>query len=337
MPIGALIWLLAWVTLPSSSTRERRMDWTGFALMALAVAGLQLILDLGERHDWMNSNLIRALMVVSLTALVGFIWHGLDGGEDPLFDLGIFRDRNFVAAVLLITTMTLGFYGATLLLPLMLVGSLGFSPMMTGFLMAPRGITTIFSSLLAGRLMGRVDGRLLVAAGTLIIALGSYPMTGYNLETTPLQVMIPGVIQGLGLGLIFVPLSTMAYRTLAAHRVPEATGVFSLIRSMGGSVGIAILSAFTARHAQTAWSQLRGGVNDTEPALRDWQQASGLDGAGGESWRVLAGLLEEQSQMVAYVDAFQFILVIFALMLPMLLVFRIPPRVSGTGAALDTR
>ena len=337
VPIGALIWLLAWVTLPSSSTRERRMDWTGFALMALAVAGLQLILDLGERHDWMNSNLIRALMVVSLTALVGFIWHGLDGGEDPLFDLGIFRDRNFVAAVLLITTMTLGFYGATLLLPLMLVGSLGFSPMMTGFLMAPRGITTIFSSLLAGRLMGRVDGRLLVAAGTLIIALGSYPMTGYNLETTPLQVMIPGVIQGLGLGLIFVPLSTMAYRTLAAHRVPEATGVFSLIRSMGGSVGIAILSAFTARHAQTAWSQLRGGVNDTEPALRDWQQASGLDGAGGESWRVLAGLLEEQSQMVAYVDAFQFILVIFALMLPMLLVFRIPPRVSGTGAALDTR
>jgi len=322
VPIGGLLMLLAWLTLPSSTTRLRRMDWTGFALMAGAVAGLQLILDLGERHDWFQSNLLRALLVISLVSLAGFIWRGLNKRDDPLFDLSLFRDRNFVAAVLLITTMSLGFYGATLLVPLMLVGSLDFSPIMTGLLLAPRGLATIFSSLLAGQLMKYVDGRLVVAAGVLIIAAGSYPMTLYSLDTTPFQVMIPGLIQGLGLGLIFVPLSTMAYRSLASHKVPEATGVFSLIRSMGGSVGIAILSAFTARHAQTAWSQLRAGVQETSPSLQSWQYATGFDSDAGEGWKILAGMVAQQSQMVAYIDAFKLILVIFLLMLPLLLLFR---------------
>ena len=323
IPVGILLLIMAWITMPSGSTRARRMDWSGFALMAIAVGSLQLILDLGEHRDWFDSSLIRSFVVIGLVGLGGFIWHGLQRSEDPLFDLGIFRDRNFIAAVLMITTMSLGFYGATLLLPLMLVGSLHYSPMITGLLMAPRGVVTIFSTLLAGRLLKFIDDRIVVAIGVVIIAFASIPMTHYNLDTTPFLIMVPGLIQGLGLGFIFVPLSTMAYATLAAHKVPEAAGVFSLIRSMGGSLGIAILAGFTARHAQTAWTQLRAGIQETSPEFQHWQQVTGFDADMAESWKIIAGLLAEQSQMVAYVDAFNLILVVFLLMLPMLLIFRL--------------
>ncbi|MAT51310.1 MAG: MFS transporter [Porticoccaceae bacterium] len=335
VPIGILLVILAFMTMPTSPAKPRRMDWTGFALMAIAVASLQLILDLGERQDWFESTLLRLLVVSCLASLVGFIWHSLNRKDDPLFNLSIFKDRNFCAAVLIISTMTLGFYGATLLVPLMMVGSLNFNTLTAGLMMAPRGITTIVSSILAGHLLKRVDGRILVGVGALVITLGSVPLTEFSLATTDLQVMLPGVLQGLGLGFIFVPLSTMAYATMAPHLIGEATGVFSLLRSMGGSIGIAFTAAFNARHAQIAWTQLRGEIQPTSPILRQWLDSSGLDSSSPQTWQILALELERQSHMVAYVDAFQYIVWVFLAMLPLLLIFKLKANpaqaaVSGT-------
>lgn len=328
VPLGIMLLGLVWAVMPNSESRLRRMDWTGFALMALAIASMQLVLDMGQRQDWFSSNMIRSLVVLGVVSFAGFIWHGLSGKDDPIFDLRMFLDRNFTVSVFINGVMAVGFYGTALLLPLMMVEALGFNILITGLVLAPRGVVTIFSSILAGRLLKIMDSRKVLAMGIIFVAAGVYPMTFYNPDTSFVWIIIPSMIQGLGLGMLFVTLSTMVFATLPAKFAGEAAGVYNLTRSLGGSIGIAIVAAFFARHAQMAWGQLRGGVSESSAVLQDWIQSSGLDASQLETWRLLALQLEKQGQMVAYVDGFKLIFVVFISLLPMICLFKLKPEMG---------
>ncbi|HUI60230.1 MAG TPA: DHA2 family efflux MFS transporter permease subunit, partial [Steroidobacteraceae bacterium] len=270
VPVGLLSLLLAWRVVPDTQRRERRMDWLGLSLLALAIGGLQFVLDQGERSDWFNSHLILLASFVAGIAFLSFLAYAWRYPQRAVFKLRIFLDRNFTTSTLLITIIGLGLYGSLLLQPLMLQHLMDYPVLTTGLVMAPRGVASMASMMLVGRLSRRVDARAMIIVGIALAAAGSYAMAHYSLVIDRSWIIWPLVLQGLGMGFIFVPLSTVAYATLRVEDAADAAGLFSLLRTIGSSIGISAVSTILARHAQISWNQLGGHVSTTNPALADY-------------------------------------------------------------------
>jgi DHA2 family multidrug resistance protein len=322
VPVGALSWFLAMSYVPESEKRARRMDWTGLALLGAGVAGLQYLLDRGTSQDWFAAGDIRLSAVVALVGLAGFAWHSLRRGPQALFDLRIFRDRNFAIACAAMAALGLGLFGGLVLQPILLEGLLGYPIVTTGFIMAPRGIATAVAMVIVGRLVARTDPRLLVGAGMAISAVGSYAMTWYSLDVTTMWIVWPALLQGLGLGLIFVPLSTIAYATLPRARMAEAAGIYSLVRTLGAATGISIVTTLMTRQAQVIWNELGAHVTRYNPALLDYLRALHLSPDDPHALALVAAQVGRQAQMGAILDVFKVTAWSFLAMLPLVLLLR---------------
>jgi DHA2 family multidrug resistance protein len=185
--------------------------------------------------------------------------------------------------------------------------------------------------MLAGRLIARRDPRLLVGVGLILAALGTHVMTRYSLDISPGWVLWPGVLQGLGLGMIFVPLSSIAFDTLPGSASAEAAGLFSLIRTLGGSVGISAVSTVLSRQGQASWHGLGGAVSPFNPSLQTWLDRTGLNLRDTLAPQILAKELYRQSTMVAYADVFWVITAGFVLLLPVLVLMRRPHHQQHRG------
>ncbi|AOV18267.1 multidrug MFS transporter [Acidihalobacter aeolianus] len=322
VPVGLLSLLLAWRVVPDTERRERRMDWTGFLLMGVAIGAIQYVLDRGNQDAWFSSNTIVLLSAIAACSLVAFIWHAIRAGEHAIFRLGIFRDRNFTTASLLIAVFGLGLYGTALVQPLMLEGLLSYPALTTGLVMAPRGIASMFSMMLVGRLIGRVEPRLLIAVGIVLASAGAWAMTLYNLDIDTFWSVWPIVLQGLGMGLIFVPMSTVAFSSLPPRDSAEAAGLFSLLRTIGSAIGISIVSTVLTQHTQIAWNQLGGHITPMNPAVDHYLRRLDLGADSPASVSVLGQLLHRQADMVGFLDAFLLITWSFVIMLPLVLLMR---------------
>jgi DHA2 family multidrug resistance protein len=322
LPVGILSLLLTWRHIPDTEKRPRGMDWRGLTLLFFAIGGLQFVLDRGNEDDWFDSNRIKLIALISLASFIGFVYHGLARQGRVLFHLQIFRDRNFTTASLLLAVFGLGLYGTMILQPLMLESLLGYPTLTTGFMMAPRGVASMISMMVVGKLINRVDPRLLICTGILIFSAGSIVMTHYNLEISPTWVVWPIIVQGLGLGMVFVPLSTVAFSTLAPQYSADAAGVFSLLRTIGSSIGISIVATVLTRHTQMAWNQIGGHIKVFNPALGHYLGGLGVNAQSPAAAPVLAHELARQAQMVAYVDSFLFVTWSFLLMLPLVFVMK---------------
>src|SRR5205823_8571675 len=191
VPVGALSFFLASQYVPDSVRRERRMDWIGLALLGSGIAGLQYMLDRGTSQDWFAANDIRIAALLGIVGVGGFIFHSLRLGEHALFDLHIFRDRNFAMACLVMAALGLGLFGGLVMQPILLEGLLGYPIVTTGLVMAPRGVATAIAMVVAGKMVGRTDPRYLVGAGMLVSAAGSYAMTLYTLEVSTFWIIWP--------------------------------------------------------------------------------------------------------------------------------------------------
>ncbi|MHB8455538.1 MAG: DHA2 family efflux MFS transporter permease subunit [Acidiferrobacterales bacterium] len=334
LPVGALSLFLAWRMVPDSPRRERRMDWLGLLLMSLAVGGLQFVLDRGAQDDWFSSWSIRFATALSVASLVGFLYHGLMHPRKALFDPHIFRDRNFATASLLLAVFGLGMYGAMVLQPMMLENLLNYPTSTTGLIMAPRGIASMISMMLVGRLISRVEPRALIAFGIVLSAIGSYAMTMYNLDIDSWWLVWPVVVQGLGLGMIFVPLSTVAFATLPKEQSAEAAGIYSLMRTIGSSIGISIATTVMTRNVQVAWNQIGGHITVYNQAISSYLQGLNLTLTDPAAIAVLAQSLARQAQMVGMLDAFKLISWSVIAMLPMVLLIGRSSRKGGSEEAL---
>jgi DHA2 family multidrug resistance protein len=322
VPVGILSLVLAAAAVPDSERRERRLDWTGFALIAVAIGALQYVLDRGSQDSWFSSGTILLLCIVSALAFVAFIAHTVRIGDKALFHLGIFTDRNFTTTSLMIAVMGLGLFGSALLQPEMLEGLMGYPTLTAGLVMAPRGLASMLSMLVVGRLIGRVDTRLLVGSGVLLAAAGSWVMTWYSLDIDLFWAMWPFVLQGLGMGLIFVPISTVAFATLPPAKAAEAAGLYSLMRTIGSSVGISIISTVLTQHTQISWNQLGGHIQETNPALQDYLHRLDLSLQDPVTPQLLGEVLYRHASMQAFLDSFLLISVSFVVMLPLILLMR---------------
>ncbi len=328
LPVGILSFILAMRHVPNTPSKERRMDWLGFASLALGIGALQLVLDRGNEDDWFSSQTIVVAAIVSAASFLFFLVYTLTGKHHPLFDLRIFRDRNFLVSTLIITATSIGFFGGMLLQSLYLQNYLGYPTFEAGLYMAPRGLASFLIMMMVGKLSGKMPPRNFIFAGICASVLGNYLMTNFSGDISAHELILPTMLQGMGLGLIFVPISTLAFTTLPKETSAEAAGIYSLIRAVGSSFGIAIVATYFSRSAQQSWSLLRGNITPYSEALRDYLAPLHLGAQDPLGIAIAAKAVMRQAQGLAYIDAFWFATANFVLILPLLLLVRTPPQTT---------
>src|SRR6476619_2511826 len=266
LPVGILCTLVMLRFMPKTETHERKFDMFGFILLGLALVGLQLFLDRGEQNDWLSSWEIRIELGLAIAASWMFIVHMVTA-KHPLFDRSMFKDRNFATGMVFMAVTGVLLLAGLALLPPLLQNLYGYSVLQSGFLTAPRGVGTLISMLLAGRAVGKIDARLLVGIGVILMGVSLYMMTGFAIEQPSRPVIVSGVVQGLGLGLIFVPLQTLAFETLAARFRTTGAALLNLSRNIGGSIGISVVSTELVRMTQVAHADMATHINEHSIAI----------------------------------------------------------------------
>ena len=334
LPVGIISFLLAIRHVPDTATRQRRMDWLGFASLALGIGALQLVLDRGNQDDWFSSQTLIFTAFVAMASFIFFIVYTLTGKHHPLFDLRIFRDRNFLAASLIMTTIGIGFFGGMVLQSLFLQNFLGYPTFEAGLYMAPRGLASFLVMMFVGKFVGKIPPRNFIFFGILASIAGNYLMTGFTGDITAADLILPAMLQGMGMGLIFVPISTLAFTTLPKETAAEAAGIYSLIRAVGSALGISILATYFSRSTQQTWSLLRGNINPYSDALRAYLAPLHLGTQDAQGIALAARTVLHQAQNIAYIDSFWLATLNFVLMLPLLLLLRTPA--TGRPASVQS-
>ena len=332
VPIGVLSFLLAARHVPDTPVKDRSMDWWGLVFLAVFIGGLQYVLDRGQQEDWLASPAIRACGIALALGLGCFIGHSMISKRETLFSLRMFADRNFTAASIVGGAMGLSLFGGMLLQPVLLENLLQYPTFDTGLAMVPRGLGSLLSMLVVGRLVGKVGAKPLIYFGIATGLLGAWMMTRVGLDASAATLVVPLILQGIGVGFVFVPLSAVAFATLPRQLATEAAGVYSLIRSIGSSIGISIVSVSMTRGAQASWGALRTYVDPYRPEVRQYLDPLHLK-AQGAGLALIAKQVALQAQMLGLLRAFWVIVVSFIVMIPLVMLLR-PAGGVPAGAAV---
>jgi DHA2 family multidrug resistance protein len=339
LPIGvmAIMMIIAFIEDPPYARAQKRtsIDYWGFALLAIWISSLQIILDKGEEVDWLASHLIRWLAVFGIVGLVAFLWRELTA-EHPIVDLRVWKNRNFAMGTAMMTILGVVLYGCTALLPLFLQTLMGYPALQSGLTVSPRGFGSILGMLLVGRLLGFIDGRKLIVIGFCILAYSTAALGSLNLEVASRNVMWPNIFNGFATALIFVPLTTLTMGTLANDQMGNATGIFNLMRNLGGGVGIAMVTTLLARRAQVHQAAMVGHLTPYNPAYQSWMSALTTPfGSGPDASQHASGLLYSQllrqANLWAYVDNFRLLAFLCVLCIPFVMIFK---RAKARGSVL---
>jgi MFS transporter, DHA2 family, multidrug resistance protein len=321
LPIGILAFFMVSAFLFDAPfhKKPRHVDVWGIALMMLGFGCLQLVLDLGERQDWFDSTMIVMLAVLAVIMLVAFVIREL-AAEEPILDLTVFKDRNFGVASLAIFLIGLGFNSSLLLVALYTQKILGYDAWTAGLTLAPGGLGTMIALMIAGRLVSRVDQRLMLAFGCVLQAVSLWMMTHVTATIDFESLAWPRFVQGFSFGFIFVPLQALALATIKTERLANATAAYNVVRNIGGSTGVALATTLLARRAQEHQATLIGHLHPWNPAmaerLQDWAEHFTSQGADSftAARRAMAMLYREtvvQAQVLSYADDFWLMLAVF--------------------------
>jgi DHA2 family multidrug resistance protein len=300
---------------------KRRIDYAGFLAMALWLGSLQLILDKGQEDDWFAATWICATTALSLAAMAAFIWRELTVA-DPIVNLRVLKNRNFTVGTLITAVYGVILYGVTALLPLFLQTLLRYPALQSGLAVSPRGLGSFLSMFVVGRLVSLVDNRLLLAFGLIILAISAAMLGQINLEIAMSSVAWPNVINGFASGFIFVPLTTLAMGTLRKREMGNATGIYNLMRNIGGSVGIAAVTTLLARGAQVHQSILVGHLSAANPAFQQELGALQQGVTTQQAYGLIYAQLIRQSTLLAYMDNFRLLAGLALAAIPLILLFQ---------------
>jgi DHA2 family multidrug resistance protein len=341
LPVGILGFLMgsAFLFDPPDLRKAARIDWWGLGLMIAGFGCLQLVLDRGEREDWFDSPTIVAMSIIAVGALVAFLIRELTT-SDPILDLTVFADRNFAAGASLIAIVGFGMFSGMLLVAIFTQKLLGYDAWTSGLVLAPGGLGNVFS-LFASGLVTRVDQRLMLAFGCLLNAAALYMMTSLTLGMDYWALAWPRFVQGFAVGFIFVPLSTLTLASVQRHKLINATAVYGMLRNLGGSVGIAVITTLLAQRSQfhqaTLVSHVTAWDPETRARLARWAHhfvAHGSDAFTADR-QAVAMLYREtvtQAQLLAYADDFWLLAVMFAAV-PLFLPFMRRIRLDRSAAS----
>jgi DHA2 family multidrug resistance protein len=304
---------------------EGRVDFLSFVFICVGLGSLEVVLNRGERYDWFESRFITAFALAAVTGIALFVWRSFTA-ENPLVDLRVFHDRSFASGTSLMFLLGFGLFGSFTMLPLYAQTILGYTATWAGLVISPGGIASLFAMALVANLIGKVDTRILVLIGALLNAWALWLLQSVDLEVGFRYLMFSRLVQGFGLGFLFVPISAAAFSHLAPEKLGQATGLFNLLRNEGGSVGIAVSATVLARHAQVHHARLGEFVSSYSAATqirlaeagRALSAVSGLDPESVRSLSVglVAGALQRQAVVKAYVDVFWMLTFAFVFFLP---------------------
>lgn len=327
-PLGILALIGCLASLPDMPRRIRQFDFIGFGALAIGIGALQLMLDRGGEVDWFNAAEIWIELAVAICGFWVFaIW--IMGVEHPFLEPRMFADRNFVVGLVFIFIVGIILLASLALLPPMLSSIYGYPVVTVGLVMAPRGVGTMISMILAGRLVQRVDPRILVATGLALTAYSLHIMTQFSPQMDFMPLITSGIIQGLGLGLLFVPLSTVAFATLEPRYRGDGTALFSLLRNIGSSIGISVVTLLLTRNTQINHTELVANISEFNP---NFSQLSGLfatlKATHGEAaaWSQINAMVTQQAQMISYLNDFQVMMWMSLVAMPLALLLRRPPK-----------
>jgi DHA2 family multidrug resistance protein len=329
LPVGLLAAVMLIRFLPSTGKRRMRFDLFGFALLAVALGALQMMLDRGQQQDWFQSWEVMIEAFLAIGAAWMFVVHMMSARQ-PLLPPQLFTDRNFVTSLLFMAVTGVLLLAGLALLPPLLQRLFGYSVLDSGFLTAPRGIGSLISMIIAGRLVGKVDSRLLILAGVLLMALSLWQMSGFSLDMDRRPIIVSGIVQGLGIGLMFVPLQSLAFAGLQPAMRTTAASLFNLARSIGGSIGISVVTTFLARNLQTSHADLAAHVTSATLANLPPQVAS-VSPASQTALAMLDAEINRQAAMIAYIDDFHLMMLVCLAVVPLLLLLKKPKQMGGGG------
>jgi DHA2 family multidrug resistance protein len=333
LPFGilALMGILAFVP-ETEKQKDKPIDFMGFAFLSLFIGSLQLMLDRGEILDWFSSNEIIVETVLAGLAFYMFIVHMLTHPH-PFITPRLFKDRNLVTGLCFIFMVGIVLLATMALLPPFLQNLKGYPVITVGFVLAPRGVGTMIAMMAVGKMMGKIDTRLLILSGLLMTAYSLYQMVGFNLNTDQYTIVQSGVIQGLGLGFIFVPLSTITFSTLDPKLRTEAAGLFSLLRNIGSSIGISVVTALLSESTQINHADIAQHASPFKMMMQEGflPQAWSLETARGLA--ALNAEVTRQAATIAYLNDFQFMMWVTLAAVPLLIFLRRPARSAGPPPA----
>ena len=334
VPIGALA--LAGISIFMKETKisaAARMDWLGFGSLSVAIAALQVFLDRGAQLDWFSSFEILIEATVCVSAFYIFLVHTLTA-KDSFVNPKLFLDRNFSVGMLFIFIVGITYLASLALLTPYLQTLMGYPIVTAGLVMGPRGLGTMACMFLVGRLIGKVDTRLLIMVGLLLTAWAMYDMTGWNPNVSQWTIAVTGFIQGAGLGFLFVPLNTVTFATLAPEQRADGTGLFNLSRNVGSSVGISIVSYLLIRNQQINHATISSHVTavnrnfDNSIVLHSWSPWT----AGGRA--ALDQVVQMQASIISYIDDFKLMMILSLAAIPLILLLRRAPAATNSDHAM---
>jgi DHA2 family multidrug resistance protein len=325
LPVGILALLGVWFFISGDRVaRHKPFDFLGFGMLSLCVASIQLMLDRGPGQDWFHSAEITTYAILAAISGWIFISHTVSA-RHPFFDRALARDRNFVTAsafgffvgVLLFSTMAL--------LPPMLQVLMGYPVFTSGLVTMPRGIGSWIAMFFVGRLIGKIDTRLILLFGLSLNAIALWQMTQFDLSMSARYVIVSGLIQGFGIGFIFVPLSTLAFATIPPVLRPEGSSLYTLVRNLGSSVGISVMEAQVVSNSAAAHAGLASQVTLSNPVVRATLPAA-MNPSTTAGAVTLNNEITRQGAMVGYVSVFHIMFYITLACIPMLLFMRAPKQ-----------
>ncbi|MGO4909470.1 DHA2 family efflux MFS transporter permease subunit [Pseudorhodobacter sp. W20_MBD10_FR17] len=326
MPIALFALLMISGELKKEDPKPVTIDWVGLTLMIATVAALQLMLDVGEVEDWFASHLIQVAFLVFLVCGVVFVLRGRRIAHN-IIDFSLFRDRSFSAANAAMLGFGLAMFGTISILPIFVQGLLGFGVLDAGYLFMPRGLAAGVSMVLTGAVLLKFfDPRILVAIGLMLTGLGNIALGWVNLNASFWQLALPGVLSGVGMGLFFVPMSTVAFQNIGQDRQDEASGIYGVVRSLGSSVGIAIVGWQVANRIQFHWTALAEHITPYSANTLAYLAPLGLrpDSAAGAYY--VTQQIAAQAQMLAFQDVFLLTGWAAFAMLPVVLLMQRPQK-----------
>jgi DHA2 family multidrug resistance protein len=329
LPIGALAFLGITSFLPETARDiGAKLDWLGFGTLSLGIGALQVLLDRGEQLDWFGSGEILIEAIVAAAAFYVFFVHTFTA-DDPFVRPALFRDRNFAAGMAFIFVVGVTYLASLALITPYLQSLMNYPIVTAGLVLGPRGIGTMAAMMIVGRLVGQVDTRLLLAVGLGLTAWSLYDMTGWTPDVSQMMIMSNGLVQGAGLGFLFVPLSAVTLGTLPPEQRTEGAGLYNLSRNIGSSVGISVVTSLLTQNTQVNHAEIAQHVTAVNrvfeiPAIAQfWNPATDAGRAA------LDAMITRQAQIIAYIDDFKLLMIATLLVIPLLIVFKKP---AGSGA-----
>jgi MFS transporter, DHA2 family, multidrug resistance protein len=346
LPIGILAIFLCSIFLEDppylKTTRLGRIDFVGFGLLIIWIACLQIMLDKGQEDDWLSSGFIRTLAIGAVLGFALFMWWELRT-KDPIVNLRVLLDRNLANGALLLFLVGAILYGTTAILPLFLQSLLSYPSLQAGLVMSPRGFGAIIGSIVSGRIIAssKIDGRAWIGVGFVILAYSMYLFGGLTLDISPINVVWPIVISGFAVTCIFVPMTTFSVATVPRENMGDATGLTSLLRNLGGSVGIALVTTVVSRGAQAHQALMVGHMSQFNPVFSQklatiqgsLAEQGGAPAAHDQAYGLLYQTLQQQASYWSYIDNFRMLMIVCLLCAPLVFLFKKAQPRSGEIAA----